>query len=249
MYYKIFTNCEIVDGYNRSLVYDLQREKIIQIPKKLSQVLKKNNGKEIQSVYDNIDKIDYEEVKKYIDLLIGEDIFYISKKPINDERFPKIEYNHSKPNTLSNIIITLFIKDDINKFIKSIINIINSTKCRFIQIRFEKGFSTKNIKIVLESFKESIIKGISIVIDNANSVNSNLEDLVNKYPRILNVIIYNYTTDIDFINKKEYDHIEFVKASYSDFPHFKELNDLRFLNMNPNILKFSEAQKYNLLTY
>ena len=36
------------------------------------------------------------------------------------------------------------------------------------------------------------------------------------------------------------------ESKNNDFPYFEKLNDLRFLSMNPNIIRFSEALKYNL---
>ncbi len=40
--------------------------------------------------------------------------------------------------------------------------------------------------------------------------------------------------------------IEFIKSTHSDFPNFKSFNELRFLNMNTNMLRYAEAKKHNL---
>lgn len=99
---------------------------------------------------------------------------------------------------------------------------------------------------ILEAFSLSIVKHISVVIDNEDCLKNNFSELLQTHQRIINVIIYNYNKKIDFLNSKEFEHIEFILSKQCDFPYFKNLNDLRFLSMNPNIIRYSEALKNNL---
>jgi len=246
MYYKIFTGCEFIDGHNQSLVYDIQREKIIPIPKRLSKLFKINDGQSIEQLYKDLEISVHNDLREYIEEFTKEEILFLSKKPIDKKLFPPISYKHEEPNYLSNIIVSFFNKDNISFIIDKLLDVINETKSKYIQLRFEKGFTRKKMDAVFKSFDNSIVRHLSILVDRTDSLKNNLDNLIKTYPRIMNCIIYNYNEEIDFINSEEFNHIEFVKLKYNDFPYFKSLNDLRFLSMNPNIIKFAEAQKHNL---
>lgn len=232
-------------GASQTAIYDLQREKNIFIPNDLSSSLLKHSGSKIDSVYKDFPATDKATLDHYFELLVFEDIIFVSPKPIDKSLFPNIDFSAIPINGFTNVILSFEQKDDIEKFEKAISEKILTIGVKYIQLRFAKLMPITIIERVLNCFSNSSVKHISLVIDHSDFIKIAPVTFLSKYLRIVSVILFNYSEELTSFDESELDHIEFIKFKGGDFPNLLELNDLRLISLNPNIVRYSEAQNYN----
>jgi len=123
---KKFTNCQLVKGYNRSLIYDLQRKKLHFIPNDLYDVLEEHEGKtieEIKTAYQHkFDSI----IDEYFDFLLKNEIVFLTDTP---DWFPELNFQFDSPFEISNAIIDRNSTSSYSLF--QTLDKLSSVRCKF----------------------------------------------------------------------------------------------------------------------
>jgi len=185
--YKLFSNCIPVKGYNRSMIIDLQRQKFDFIPNSLYEILTEYS-------YVNFEKLktDYSEhieiIDQYFNLLL-ENEYIFETDTVESTHFPPINTEYRSPYQITNAVI------DIDKNSKY--------KLTNIQKSFEKlgiialqircyDFNSLKIKEILELFNDdSRLRFIELYIPFCENINFICKELLEKYERIYQVIVFN----------------------------------------------------------
>lgn len=163
---SIFECCRIIEGYNKSIIYDYQRGKIYDVPKSISHVLKllsKHSYSELKKIIRNDDEIKI--INEYIEFLLKEEIcFYIHKKETNF--FPKLDVKWQTPNHIN--ILNLVILNDKNsiKSGKTLCDLINKLKSRVVLIEF-KFEHLNNILPLINYLTNSVTQSFQLKIFNS----------------------------------------------------------------------------------
>ncbi len=245
-YFRLFSNCRLIKGYSRSAIYDLQREELYQVPNSFFELLSSANSKKIQDIYHEYPE-ESETLDEYFDFLLSKDLIFLMPELRHFSNFKEIDFNYQYPFSLFSTIIAL---DNSKSLISHTINVLNNieeTKCKYVQLRLGLGIDISMIKDIINLFiNREIFRSISIIISQNDydqlSKNENLKhSIINK------LIVYQNQEDIQNPHKSnQLEPVEVIYINESDFPVFKSLNELRFQNFQPNIISYSEALNHNL---
>jgi len=120
MYFQLFSNCFIIKGLVHDLVYDLHTGNILEIKKRISELIRTAlNHKtidEVKSIFP-----DWKAgIDAYLELLIDQDFAFKTNEP---HKFPPLDLNYESPFELENAIIHISKSIDISDQILEIIKL------------------------------------------------------------------------------------------------------------------------------
>ncbi|NVO04359.1 MAG: hypothetical protein HXX09_16820, partial [Bacteroidetes bacterium] len=158
MYFKLFPNCVITKGYEKSIIVDLQRFSYTIIENELVALLihlksiciesfQKNNEKEIFELFINL----------LYDLKVKE-LGFFTNIP---NQFPELKLEWDAPSEITNAVIELNNKNC--NILPKILIQLNLLRCRDIQIRFDDKLDLIKFSNFLNVIENSQIKNIEII--------------------------------------------------------------------------------------
>lgn len=229
--YLHFSNCIPVRGYNRTAIYDLQKNKYILVPNQIFDLIQKNN---YRISYRSIT----EEKKTYINNLVTEGygtIIDSASAPF----FHKIELKWDTNSHISNAQIDINImKKGHKKIVLKTISQLKKLGCKNIQINFIEDASFEKYVEIIKCFNSlKDIESISLIIKHNEAVIKKIDSffIINNF--ISNIIIYSS-------NKNYFDcekNIYFTKNSINDRLNYQ----IDYKYFRSNIQLFSESLEYN----
>ncbi len=232
-YFKLFPNCLLVDGYIKSILYDIGKGDYYRIPKSISALIRKGEKFNYQSLKDSLSEtnalIIEEWFLKFEELKLG---LFCEK----GERhlFSKISLDWSLPYKLINSII--YYKED--SFEKAF-NQISSLMCQDLQIRFQSSMSSKSMRFIGMKIDSSNIKSCEFVVRKIGHTNLNfLNSFINSNQRFRRFYFLNSLKN------------EFIKVGNSIivFSNQKTFEDCTYIHSDyfvVNTLLFTESQNHN----
>ena len=239
---KLYGNCIIVKGHNRSSICDLQRNEVKLIPNDLYHLLLTNEGKtvsEIKNQYNN----QYDEViDDYIDFLIKNEFAFLTETP---ELFPKLNPEWHYPFPFTNAVIDY---DATSKYsIDAVINQLDNLNCKNLQFRFFHDVDIATIIHINEWLqnKESFLSSISFVIKNSAEINiDKLTNCLQSYPRISSFILYNALEEL-FLMPFDEDNTRYIISIKNNIPNSSFCGVISTKNFVPNIKAYTEGLHHN----
>lgn len=189
---KIFSNCIIVNGLKRSVIYDLEREEFFHVPNSFYYFFKKYNGKSIKEIKDNNNIENYQTIDEYINFLITNELGFYCDTIEEANCFHKLSLKHETPSHISNAIID-FDNNSSFDFIK-IFNQLEELNCQSIEIRFWDVINKYFLIDLLLYLKTSSIRSVELVLKYDNKKNeflNNIVEFVKLNSRITKIIVYN----------------------------------------------------------
>jgi len=240
--YKLFANCIIVNGYKRSMICDLQRNKYFLVPHSLINLFDKNHI--IDKEYWNkiIEKNDLYIFDEYLEMLINNDLIYNCDNNDLKNLIPmSLEFDF--PSVFSNIIID-YNHNSFHDTKRIIDNFLKPSNCRYVQLRI---FYSPNIEFLIEIVKTlslSFVRTLDIVLIWSDNYNTNdFKKIINFHTKIRSITFFNYKKNE--IIKEEYDGFGVIIGLKQ-----KLLLDISCGNfsknyLNINIEHFSESQHHN----
>lgn len=230
-YISLYSNCISVDGYNRSIIYDLQRSNFYFIPNNISYILKKKSKLKIDDILELFSKDNnQQEIEDYINLLIEKDFLFLLDKDELDF-FPLMDLSWWKPSVITNLIIDF---SSVNQYMYEYIEPLGIFQ---IAIRVNK-----NMFLHLDSFLTKIsnsrVKGIQLILDHSTELVDKLDELIDTHLRINEVIIYNSPTQSEVFYRDK------VLLVYKKEPTNLSSQKKNKLS-NPDLNLFTESQKHH----
>lgn len=228
---KIYESCRVIKGYQRSVIYDLEKNKYFLIPNLMHDLIVKYDGCSIEEIYDKFE--DKLLIDEYINYLIENNLcFFCDEKDISF--FTKLNIKWESPSLITNAIVII---GDKNLNLRDIFYQIEQNLCKHILIFSKRIECIKELCLLLEN---SIIKSLDIVLPYENEEQENLLlRIINKHTRIKNIIIY---------SAKEERKLYFNKILGQQIISTKKNNVIDNCMFNRFIINlpfFTESQSYN----
>ncbi len=240
-YIKLFANCIVTKGTERSTVCDLQRTKFILIPNSLADLFDENQSINLSEIYNFLEEDDVVIFKEYIELLESNElIFYCSKKEL--AQFPRLSMEWDYPATISNIIIDS--DRNSNHNYKKIIDQLPSLNCRYIQMRFYDEVNIKVLKQITSFVNDSFVQSIEFIVKNDSLVSQkSILNFVNKNRKIRSVTFHSSNENKLIQNENHGFGVVFkIKQIINSSYHCGVINNNYF---NINIESFTESLNHN----
>ncbi|MEO4005044.1 grasp-with-spasm system SPASM domain peptide maturase [Flavobacterium sp. CAU 1735] len=186
--FKLFSNCQIVIGKNRSTICDLQRNKYILIPNSLANLFDKNGIIDVTEISKKLDVTNHHIFEEYLDLLNkNELIFPCTKSEIS--RFPILDLEFDYPAAVSNMIID-FSKNSNHDFDLILTNFIIPLNCRHIQARFFDATSFGHIEEIVKQVSNSFMKTIDLIIKRDFDISTKFMQWVSENNKIRSITFH-----------------------------------------------------------
>lgn len=185
----LYSHCIIVKGAERSVICDLQRQKIYPIPHTLCSLFKDEMYIDIPETVSQLDHEGNEILKEYFEFLENNELaFYCSMDEI--QLFPKMSEEWLFPAHISHCILDVW--HEISYFNESFLKQLEALCCNFIQFRFFKKVSWQELGRIMTHINPSQIKSIEIILPldkDDDEFYTKAEYLVNENRKISNLTI------------------------------------------------------------
>lgn len=234
-FFTLFSCCKFVEGHNRSVICDLQRDIYYPIPNALNYIFENNFTININDVLTKYGQENKKNIIEYLDFLEAKEFGFYGKNDNLKEM--NLEY-FNDPKLITNCIIEAdnFNIDLLDKLIFSL----NTQMCESIEIRYYNEIDFEILNSFISKFENSTIRSISLVLKhNIKFTKKSLLDFKINNPRIKSFLVHsapkNYETitfhyTIIFTKKKlidnkccgfimQKDFITSIKT-YSEFTQF-----------------------------
>lgn len=242
-YFIMYSNCILVKGAVRSVICDLQLDRIIFIPNDLYLILKKHKKDTIEHILNKYGKENESIILSYFELLESNKcIMYVDDLSLLSS-FPSLSLDWDFPSVVTNAIIDFDDKCPNYSYIDTILKQLDEFNTKYIQLRFYSLVDEEKICTILTSFKDLGIIYVELILQyNDNSINDEFINRLLEENRLCKIIFYNSP----FIKYKR------VETKICDVFYIQEniLSEKCCGKIFPaiftaNIQLFSEAQKYN----
>lgn len=230
-YISLYANCIPVKGEIKSMIYDLQRKKSIDIPNDLYDFVHFFETHSLSELYDLNHVENHKVINEYIQFLIDEELAFITDEG-ERELFPKLNMSWDYPSQISNVILE--ISEVTFPILNKIIEFVIALGCEHMYLKIKMENSLVVIQNILDLLNTTPI--YSIVLEAQLGIHeeiSNYELVISDNKRVDTLFLITQEKQItsskkiavsiteDFISRKEY-----------------------FFSIN--IPFFTEAQKHNV---
>jgi SPASM domain peptide maturase of grasp-with-spasm system len=235
------SNCIFVDGARRSIVCDLQRNCFDIIPKDLSRIVSKYQGKKIIEVYQDHGSADKEILDEYFDFLVENEYIFLSDHEGDAKRFLPADIRHETYHQLYHAIIDISRDTDLE--LGKIVSELDQLNCESVLLRFPEYASMDQIISIAALFNETQIRNIEIIIPFYNeAMEYNFETFFLEYQRVGKLVLYN--SPVNSTKEFLFGHSTLKYTSF-DFLNNKHCGAVDTSFFCPNILHFNEAHFHN----
>ncbi len=234
-YIILYDHCKIVEGNDRSIICDFQKEKIKFIPNQMSTIIGQLKNKKLGSVREMY-KEESETFNSYIQFLYDENFAFSYK---TNEHFKEIEPIWLTPERINNAIIEYSFDT------YSIINVLEQLEnllTKFIEIRI-KTFSEENIDELVKIFsfeKDTVARSIRLYLPyQTKELAQKVKLALSEFPKIETLIFYGSPANRSV--EKESTVTFYITKSFEDITN-ANINRKFLVN---NIHHFFEANHFN----
>lgn len=243
--FKLFANCIPVDGYARSAIFDLHRQKIHFIPNLLYEILDQFDGSKIKDAksylrnkYKEYDQEHDQIIEDYFDFLYENELIFFTDQ---SENFPPLSLDWDSPHKITNA--TIEIDNDFNDDLY-IINQLDGLGCQAIQLRFIKEMDFSILTKLLDQCSKKRMKSIELIFNYQEKCNKEWAlSLCSRYQRLTSLTLL----AAPFENREKFDIPKAGKVllRYSKISCNNEVYKETKTKFYPNIQFFTEAKNFN----
>lgn len=208
-YFVLFPCCKVVDGKNKSAIYDLQRESYVLIPNSLSYILKHDKhlslGQILKKYPGNEDTIE-----EYMNFLNKKDLGLFCDK--DEVKFKAISAKVQAPHLITNAIFDYDSNSsyDLQKAIKQLHDI----GCENLELRFYNDMRLDSLLSVITYTKRTCIRDLELLFPYTEEMQlENILQLRYANPRIRKVTVSSCPKRIEKIYDSEEIYIIYTSES------------------------------------
>jgi SPASM domain peptide maturase of grasp-with-spasm system len=238
--FKLFANCVLVKGANRSTICDLQRNDVRVIPNDLHDLLAENEGKTIDEIKKQYGNEFDEVIDEYFQFLYDNEFIFFSKQV---DIFPKLSMEWTDSTIINNCIID--IDENSNYDILNVLQQLNDLQCRHLEIRNFKSARIKVIDNVLKFLKEteSSIQSVEILLPFFNDIETWIASTKETYVRVHFVRVFKSPFNKNIAPNGDHKlHAMFTKQYYQNELCCGKINQSFF---SANMMAFTESVNFN----
>jgi len=189
-YFNLYSCCIPVKGYNKAVIYDLQRNKIYPIPFALHEILVycTQKGKSILEIKENFEASQHCFIDGYFEHLIDNDCGFFSNE---FHRFPKIDFkSYYEPKPITNAIVDF--SNDSEHDLSIIISDLSCLKCEALEMRFFKAVPISDMSLLLALTDSSTLRCVEILVRyDVSYCIDNIIELRKQYSRLRKLTLFN----------------------------------------------------------
>lgn len=238
---RIYPNCVITKGKNRSIICDLQRGKFDFIPNVLFEILSKYKNHTIQDVKNDFDVSNHFYIEEYFSFLAENEYVFFTSNP---ENFPLIDFDYNTNKIISNAIIET--GAELSTDMESIFNQLNELGCFALEMRIIGNISLNLLESIFKVIGNFVFESIHLLIPYTKEIDSDiLESLLRKYPNLYTIYVYGASKNKSIFNKDHNKALIYTNNGYENL-HCGHIS-LNKLRINTNF--YFESKKYNSCLY
>ena len=244
-YFGKFSDCFLVKGVKRGIIYDLTRKKHDLIPLSLIDFVNSIENKPITIIEEFKKKYDAKIIDEYLSFLMDKEYLFTATK---DELklFIPMQNNWDIPSVFSNAIIELGVLDF--EKIKVMISKLEEVNCCHLQFFYFSKIKTDELELFADLFSNTRIKSVELYIDYSVEYESySWDDFLVSNKRIKSVISSNSPKLSHKVHGKYgMGNIIYLPIEV-DLPINKSNSHPNYLNVNIDL--FFENLNYNSFFY
>lgn len=241
IYFKIFQCCYIVNGKNRSILHDTQRQESIIISHDMSNIIDLlSMGISIKKLKERYDKQDHKIIDEYLDFFISKEFgFYCDK--FDFSRFPEISKIYQTPFELTNAIIES--KKFETDYIYDLMFQLSNFKIKYISLLIYNTIENKLIIDIIEKISLFGFLSVELTSKFHHHINDELFLKLNYNNPLTKLVFYSSPEDKIFKwdNEIFFDRIFTIKEINS----FKNCGIIDIKYFNTNSVKIHESLNHN----
>ena len=157
-WFRLFSDCILVNGYSESLIYDLGRHISYPISPEYVNILNELAVMDIDTIKEKSSFSNYE-IDFFINQFVNEEIGFLTSEPLS---FPAIDLNWQSPYIISNAILEIDKRMNYNA--QNIINQLNQLFVEAVELRFNYKASIQEVKDYLLFFEHTSINCLELII-------------------------------------------------------------------------------------
>jgi SPASM domain peptide maturase of grasp-with-spasm system len=237
-FFKLFSNCMICKGVNRSLILDIQRESYVIIPDTMQEVIELLNNKtaieDVYSLYGYENRLTLDE---YIEFLIDEDFGFLTDTDEFD-LFINLNKNFDKPSSITNCIIE--VSHDLSLF-NNIINELHKFNCESLQLVSYSQINIEHLDIILKLTNETNLRSVELILKYSSELLDFINRVEKEYFRVTELTIHSSKGKNKKINELnlsvnfiDYDVTSFINCGIIDSKYFNINRDKVLESLNHN---------------
>ncbi|WP_312902741.1 grasp-with-spasm system SPASM domain peptide maturase [Chryseobacterium taichungense] len=237
MFFKLFSNCILVDGPIRSTICDMQREEIFIIHSDFADVIRllfDKSLEEVKHIYGDENK---EIIDDYIDFLLENELGFYCNNIDEFNSFPKLSMEYHSTSRLSNIVVELSEITIIN--FQKIADAVNLLGCKDIVLISYDFLDLLTLEQTLDYLHDSCIKSIEIITKYDQEVDSEFINVLNRKMSQLTRLIFHTSPEEKHIrwNKEILFDSLFTTRVIDSFNHCGIVNADYFTKTSSHILE------------
>lgn len=236
--FMLFSNCILVKGWTKSIIYDLQFGRYKVIPTLLHKILSELENDSLRNI---LNSKEYSTCKKgvqfYLKKLIEEGFGIDTARADWFQKF-SMEWDYPGRLMTASVVVT---NENFNSMIK-LQTILDEMNCQHIEFRMPYGCSHQKINTLLAQCAHSRHRSITLVTKNSNFTREFINDLWSMNKRIRRIIETNCSETLSYFER---DKALTVTKSQKEFRDVISTELLKKENFSVNIKLFTEAQYYN----
>ncbi|OYU83756.1 MAG: grasp-with-spasm system SPASM domain peptide maturase [Flavobacterium sp. BFFFF2] len=237
-FFKMYSNCIVSKGVNRSLILDLQTGTFNIIPPSLHEIINDlNNKKSIAELYKIYGEDNIETIQEYLEYLIENDFGFLTEADEFD-LFIDFDRKWEIASNISNCIIELS-KCNLS-FSNKIIDELESLYCKNIQFVCFQEIKIDNLKQLLELTAKSSLRSVELVLKYSQDLLGFLTEINNNY-RVSRLTFHSLQNEkipvqsvgfeVNFIN---HEINSFTNCGIVDISYFNVNKDMVLESLNHN---------------
>lgn len=235
--FHLFSSCIPVKGYNRGIIYDLQRQDFHYIPIELVDILHDYNGKFLNEIIAEYGEDNEHNINEYFEFLLENEYIFFSELDIS--YFPSIPEEFERPFKISNIIIDF--SSILYENLSSVTDQIDKIGCESILFRFlTEGDFEKYFLSLMDFYLYSSVRSLEIHTPFSEKYTFDFEDITLKYGKMARIVFFSSIKEYYTITKS-HTLLVYINNNILD----KEDNVIDLKNFVINDRLFFESKLYN----
>lgn len=196
--YQLFANCITVKGAKNFTIIDTQREEVYILPNELYQITINKNQYNLGEIIDQYPSDSKKVIIDFFNFLDQNELIFTSK---DFQKFPKLNSSWDFPSKLTNGILVLSFQ--LIDFYGKVVEDLSKMLCNYLEVWvIEEVISLDKLISFLNLFDKSTIVSIDLKIKNKNSKFNQFKSLLDKFPRISEIHIYNSKKSLSKANNR-----------------------------------------------
>jgi SPASM domain peptide maturase of grasp-with-spasm system len=192
-YFTLYSNCCMVKGYSRSIIYDIQRQTFEFIPNTLYTILKNFKNKKVSDVYEFFPEAEHTILDEYFELLLSKEFILLCDNRAELSLFPSIDKRWSSSSTITNAIIDIADSKIHKHHYADFVTELSDLGCTHLQLRFfcySKAICEHTS--LLELIEELSFLAVELIMECPSRPSDFLElkEIYGSYPKIEKIFLY-----------------------------------------------------------